>query len=224
MVASVGLPTPRFLVVEQAEALEGLHELVDATGHPISFPVFVKPLCEGSSMGIRRASRIEDLKVLRERAALLLMDYQQPVLVEEFCSGPEFTIGILGNGERIRTLAIMEVAPRKGPIDSFVYSLEVKRNYLEEVEYQVPPKRPASVIAELERVALGCYRALGCRDVSRVDLRMDREGQPKFLEVNPLPGLHPVNGDIVIMSKRVGRSYQELIGGIVEEARLRLGI
>ncbi len=224
MVASVGLPTPRFVVVERPEELEGARELVDATGHPLAFPVFAKPLYEGSSMGIRRASRIEDRAALHERAAALLRDYRQPVLIEEFCSGPEFTVGVLGNGERVRPIAVMEVTPRKGAIESFVYSLEVKRNYLEEVEYHVPPKREPAVLAEIERVALGCYRALGCRDVARVDVRMDREGQPKFLEVNPLPGLHPVTGDIVIMSKRMGLSYQDLIGGIVEEARLRLGL
>lgn len=223
MVASVGLPTPRFLVVERVEELDG-RELRDASGHTLAFPVFAKPLYEGSSMGIRRASRIEDRAALLERTALLLRDYRQPVLVEEFCAGPEFTVGILGNGERVRAIAVMEVTPRKGPVESFVYSLEVKRNYLEEVEYHVPPRREAAVLAEIERVALGCYRALGCRDVGRVDVRMDRDGQPKFLEVNPLPGLHPVTGDIVIMSKRMGLSYQDLIGGIVEEARLRLGL
>jgi D-alanine-D-alanine ligase len=223
MVASVGLPTPRFLTVERIEELDA-RELRDATGHPLAFPVFAKPLYEGSSMGIRRASRLEDLPALRERTALLLRDYRQPVLIEEFCSGPEFTVGILGNGERVRAIAVMEVVPRKGPVESFVYSLEVKRNYLEEVEYHVPPRREAALLAEIERVALGCYRALGCRDVGRVDVRMDGRGEPKFLEVNPLPGLHPVTGDIVIMSKRMGLSYQELIGGIVEEARLRLGL
>ncbi len=217
MVASVGLPTPRFSVVEAPADVEcALREL--------SFPVIAKPLFEGSSMGIRRSSRVEDAESLRALSGTLLKDYGQPVMIEEFCSGPEFTVGVLGTGAGARVVGIMEIVPRRGPLDSFVYSLEVKRNYLEEVEYRVPPPRPPELLKSIERVALGCYRALGCRDVSRVDLRLDASGEPKFLEVNPLPGLHPVTGDIVILSQRMGLPYPQLIGEIVKGARDRQGI
>jgi D-alanine-D-alanine ligase len=224
LVATAGLPTPRFRVLESARELDDAAPMADHAGQPLRLPLFAKPLYEGSSMGIRRSSRLEEPAALRARVEALSADYKQPVLVEEFCSGPEFTVGILGNGEAARPIAVMEVVPRKVPVEDFVYSLEVKRNYLEEVEYRVPPDRPRELLAEIERVALGCYRALGCRDVARVDVRIAADGQPKFLEVNPLPGVHPVTGDIVIMSKRVGRSYEELINGIVDAARARCGI
>jgi len=218
LVASHGLPTPRFVVCERADQADRARDA------GLAFPVMAKPLYEGSSIGIRRSSRIEDLAGLREHLGRLLKDYGQPVLVEEFLAGPEFTIGVLGNGAEARVIAVMEIVPRKARPEEFIYSLEVKRNYLEEVEYRVPPQRPVEVLRELERVALGCYRALGCRDISRVDLRMGADGIPKFLEVNPLPGVHPVTGDLCIMSGRVGLSYNDLIGGIVTAAQRRLGL
>jgi D-alanine-D-alanine ligase len=215
LVASHGLPTPGFVVLSQPQEVGR----VAAAG--LSYPVMAKPLFEGSSMGIRRSSRVEDELALRAHLERLLADYQQPVMVEEFCPGPELTVGILGNGAHARVVGIMEIAPRKGPVEEFIYSLEVKHNYLEEVDYLVPPPRPAGLLAEVERVALGCYHALDCRDVARVDLRLDSAGRPRFIEVNPLPGVHPVTSDLVILAGKMGLSYPQLIGGIVEAARQR---
>jgi D-alanine-D-alanine ligase len=214
LVSAVGLSTPRFAIVESLAQLAAL---------PLTPPLMTKPLFEGSSMGIRRASRVADGAALRERVARLIVDYHQPVLVEEFCPGPEFTVGVVGNGAEARPLGVMEIIPRRDRLEEFVYSLEVKRNYLEEVEYHVPPRRPAALIAAIEQLALGCYRALGCRDIARVDIRVGADGEPKFLEVNPLPGLHPVTGDIVIIAERSSVPYVELIGGIVDHARGRYG-
>ncbi|MBI4615216.1 MAG: D-alanine--D-alanine ligase [Planctomycetes bacterium] len=214
VVASHGIPTPRFAVVERPEQAEDL---------PLSFPVISKPLWEGSSMGIRRTSRATDPASLAETVGRLVGDYGQPVLVEEFCSGPEFTVGILGDG-RPEAIAVMEIVPRVDRPEEFVYSLEVKRNYKVEVEYRVPPGRPRELLRAVEDVALGAYRALGCRDVGRVDIRVGADGEPKFLEVNPLPGLNPVTSDIVILAGKAGMPYNDLIGKIVENARRRLSI
>jgi D-alanine-D-alanine ligase len=218
LIASHGLPTPGFVVLDSPEQAP----LVARA--KLAYPVIAKPLFEGSSMGIRRSSRISSEPALREHLERLLADYRQPVMVEEFCAGAEVTVGVLGNGTEARVLGMMEIAPRQGRADEFVYSLEVKRNYLEEVEYTVPPKRPPALLAEMEKVALGCYRALECRDVARVDLRLDAAGQPKFIEVNPLPGVHPVTSDLVIMTGKTGLPYEMLINGIVDAARRRYQI
>ena len=100
----------------------------------------------------------------------------------------------------------------------------MKRNYLEEVDYQTPPDRPAELVRAVEEVALAAYRALSCRDVGRVDIRLGEDGEPKFLEVNPLPGLNPVTGDLVILARAHGLGYADLIGRIVEGARERHGL
>lgn len=212
VVASAGVPTPCFAVIEHIDQIDGL---------PLVYPLIAKPLFEGSSMGVRKHSRVTDVYALRELVSQLLADYREPVLVEEFCSGPEFTVGILGTGAGAQVIGTMEIVPKRCPIDEFVYSLEVKRNYLEEVEYHAPPRRPPELVRHVEEVALAAYRGLACRDVGRVDVRIGDDGEPKFLEVNPLPGLNPVTGDLVILARANGLSYAQLIGRIVEGARER---
>jgi D-alanine-D-alanine ligase len=213
LVAAAGLPTPRWCVVEDAG---------DAMA--LSFPVIAKPLAEGSSMGIRLFSRADEPEELRGHVDRLLRDYGQPVLVEEFCPGAELTVGILGTGERAEALGVMEVVPLTVPTDRFVYSIEVKRSVEPFVEYDVPPQRPQQLIDRAVEVALGAYRALGCRDVGRIDLRVDAAGEPSFLEANPLPGLRPDWGDIVILAGRCGVEFEELIDRIVACARERQGV
>ena len=215
LVASFGLPTAGFAVVERVEDLDGL---------ALGWPRFAKPLYEGSSMGIRKRSRAAHPAELRELVEGLLAGYAEPVLVEEFLPGAEFTVGILGEGPGARAIAAMEVVPKQVPVEDFVYSLEVKRNWnwSEEVDYHVPPRRPGALVRAVEEVALGAYRALGCRDVGRVDVRLDRAGAPRFLEANPLPGLAPGWSDLAILWERAGRAYPELVLAIVDEARARL--
>lgn len=215
VVASAGVPTPRFAVVEHVDQTSSV---------PLSYPLIAKPLFEGSSMGVRNHSRVVDEVELRELVAQLLADYHEPVLVEEFASGPEFTVGILGTGASAEVIGAMEIVPRNCAIERFVYSLEVKRNYLEEVEYHAPPRRSPGIVAHVEEVALAAYRALACRDVGRVDVRLGADGEPKFLEVNPLPGLNPITGDLVILARAHGIAYAELIGRIVDGARARQGL
>lgn len=212
VVASSGVPTPRFAVIEHVTQVK----TVD-----LAWPVIAKPLYEGSSMGVRNKSRVATRRELAELVSGLLRDYKEPVLVEEFASGPEFTVGILGTGSGAKVLGAMEIVPRNVPIDEFVYSLEMKRNFAEEIDYHVPPRRETGMLRAVEMVALSAYRALGCRDVGRVDVRIGADGEPKFLEVNPLPGLNPVTGDLVILARGNGISYPELIARIVDLARER---
>jgi len=215
VVASAGVPTPGFVVVERP---------TDLARVAFPFPLFAKPLFEGSSMGIRRRSRIANAAELAERVGALLHDYGEPVLVEEFCAGAEFTVGIRGNGETARVIGTMEVEPLLVPREQFVYSLEVKRNpnWAEEISYNVPPKRARAEVERVEKVALDAYRALGCRDIARIDVRCDAAGDPKFIECNPLPGVAPGWSDLSILWDRLGGNYDTMIGAILDEACARL--
>ncbi len=216
VVASAGVATPRFAVVDSARDLDAL---------ALEYPLFGKPLFEGSSMGIRKNSKIETKESLRERVSTLLEHYREPVLVEEFCAGAEFTVAILGAGASARVAGTMEIVPKQVATADFVYSLEMKRaeNWRDLMNYVVPPRRPAAEVAAIEAVALGAYRALGCRDIARVDVRIGRDGEPKFLEANPLPGIAPGWSDLALLWQGIGRPYADLVGSILDEAIARLG-
>ena len=175
---------------------------------PLRFPLFVKPSCEGSSMGVTAKSLCHNESELR--AAIDAVSKYGPVLVEEFLPGDEYTVGILG-GE---VIGVMQVVPKKNNGQWF-YSIEEKRDYVRRVEYRIVD---APRVAD---VAVSVWKAFGLRDVARVDVRNDRDGVPNFVEVNPLPGVHPVNSDLVILAKGVGWTYDRLIAGIMESAEER---
>src|SRR4030065_587801 len=109
----------------------------------------------------------------------------------------------------------MEIAPRRVRPEEFVYSLEVKRDWENQIEYRCPPSLPVAVVAEIERCATGIYRLLGCRDFSRIDFRLDGEMVPHFLECNPLPRLSPGDGDLPIMAAGMGDPYGGLVSGML---------
>ncbi len=207
VVRAAGVPTPAGIVVTEASARP-----------PFDFPMIAKPVGEGSSIGLRSASRIDDAQQLRDRIGRLLADYQQPVLVEPFCSGPEFTVGIVGNGAAATVLGVMEVVPRTCALDEFVYSVDVKRRAFENVDYVVPPDRSKAIVDRIAEIAMTAYRALSCRDIARIDVRMDPRGEPQFLEANPIPGLKPGWGDIVVLAERVGIAYADLLARVVDGA------
>ena len=207
--ASAGVPTPRFAVVRSPRELDALD---------LRYPLIAKPCSEGSSIGIRRSSRSATPLELRKDVERLCAGYGQPVLVEEFCPGAEMTVGIVGSGARAEALGALANVPRHVPVDQFVYSLEVKREWESELDYVFPAPQPAEVVRAVTDVALAAYRALGCRDVGRVDVRLAGDGSPMFLELNPLPGLNPRTGDIAILARLCGVGYDGLIARIVAEA------
>ncbi|HEU4522389.1 MAG TPA: D-alanine--D-alanine ligase, partial [Thermoanaerobaculia bacterium] len=174
------------------------------TGAP-KFPLFAKPAAEGSSMGITASSLCRDEQELE--AAIERLSKYGPVLIEEFLPGDEYTVGIIG-GE---VVGAMQVVPRQ-PEKDFIYSLEVKRDYLNRVDYRLVEQPDA------EKVALDVWRAFGLRDVARVDVRRDRNGVANFVEVNPLPGVHPVNSDLVILGRLRGIAYETMIGRVIRSA------
>jgi D-alanine-D-alanine ligase len=187
----------------------------------MNLPVIAKPLWEGSSKGIRSKCLVENPNDFGPAVVSLWHDYQQPVLVEEFINGDEITVGVIGNGEP-RVIGMLRVLPKQAT-DRFIYSLEVKRDYSNRVEYEAPPKVPYPILQAIELAAISSYDALGCRDYARIDFRV-RDGIPYFLEANPLPGLNPESSDLVIMTKLLGHSYDDLIGMILDEALIRLNL
>jgi D-alanine-D-alanine ligase len=192
-------------------------------GHAVSmpWPWIVKPAWEGSSKGIRSACLVHDLDSFEQVVAGLTADYRQPLLVEEFVTGDEVTVGVIGNAPP-RVVGMMRITP-VAPTDHFVYSLEVKRDFRRQVHYEAPPKLPDATLSAIEEAALSIYNALGCRDVARIDFRI-RDNIPYFLEINPLPGVNPESSDLVIMTGLLGWSYDQLIRTILETALRRCGL
>jgi D-alanine-D-alanine ligase len=186
--------------------------------HSGQFPVIVKPAWEGSSKGIRGRSVVDKPAELLAVVKELWSDYCQPILVEEYIAGDELTVGVIGN-YLPRVIGIMRVLPRQ-PTERFVYSLEIKRDWQRLVRYDCPARLAPADTAAVQKAALAAYQALGCRDVARLDFRL-RDGVPYFLEVNPLPGLNPDSGDLVLLSKYCGWSYSQLIGAILQAAQDR---
>jgi len=214
LVEHEGFPTPPFRTYRCAN---------DFTEWLLSFPVIVKPAFEGSSKGVRLSSRACNFEQAKEMVRFVTDTYRQDALVEAFVPGAEVTVGILGNNPP-RIAGMMEIVPKSVRQSEFVYSLEVKRDWKNQVSYRIPPALPEPVLAKIERYALGIYEALGCLDFSRIDFRLDQEGTPQFIECNPLPGLSPGYGDLPIMAESMGVSYLSLIEEILSHALIRLGI
>jgi D-alanine-D-alanine ligase len=211
VVRDSGLPTPAFAVINCAD---------DVTGVDLPYPLFAKPVAEGTGKGVTAASKITDYKMLQTTCKNLLATFKQPVLVETFLPGREFTVGIVGNGSDARSLGVLEVV-LLADSEPDVYSYHNKANFENLVEYHAVNDAEADKAAE---VALACYRVLGCNDAGRVDLRSDGNGLPNFIEVNSLAGLHPEISDLSILAGKHGINYQQLISSIIDAAMKRLGL
>jgi D-alanine-D-alanine ligase len=223
-VVSPEVPVARAVLVEWVPEgmAEGMPEGVAAELAALRYPVIAKPNDEGSSKGIRDGALAYDVDGAVERCRWLRARYDCPVLVEEFLPGAEVTVGVVGNGAEARVLGMMEIAPASGD-GPFVYTVEAKRAWRRRVRYHVPPRLDAARLAEIGRLALTAYRLLGCRDIARIDFRLDGDGEPRFLECNPLPGLDPEYGDIVVLSRSL-LPYEELVQGILRDAARRAGV
>jgi D-alanine-D-alanine ligase len=210
VVRGYGVPTPSFaLVTTPAEA-----RAID-----LPLPLFVKPVAEGSSKGITAHSLVMTTDELHRACDELLAAHRQPVLVEEYLNGREFTVGVLGTGSDARALAALEVVLRDGA-DRGVYSYRNKADWRELVDYRV--LEPGPLCSAVEGVALASWRCLGCRDAGRVDIRLGGDGRPQMLEVNPLAGLTPEHSDLPIMAALSGMSYVRLIEEILRAAAARI--
>lgn len=211
-----GIKTPGFCVIRQLQDVE-----VADVG--LKYPLFVKPAWEGSSKGIESGSKVYNKAGLRDRAGYLLKNYfNQPVLAEEYIKGREFTIGVLGN-ENPYILGVMEISSSR-PCGDFFYSKEIKRQWQAKVIYECPPKASAPLMARIEAVALEAFKAFGCRDIARVDVRVDSSDNVYFLEINLLAGLSPAYSDIVIMARKMGWTYEGLISAIFNHSLSRCNL
>lgn len=206
-----GLPTAPFALVDRPEA---------AADVELPPPLFVKPVAEGSSKGVTRRSQVETREDLVTACSELIGTFRQPVLVESFLPGREMTVGIVGNGPDARVLGVMEVAFRPGA--DTAYTALNKKEYATRIDYALLDGEPLAQKAR--RLALAAYEALGCRDLARVDIRCDAAGEPQFLEINPLPGLHPTYSDLPILAGRAGIPYADLLGQVVEASARRWGL
>jgi D-alanine-D-alanine ligase len=206
-----GLPTAPFAV---------LHSADEAKSFGLPFPLFVKPVAEGTGKGCEAASRVTDAAELAAAVGELIERFKQPVICEPYLPGRELTVGILGTGETARVIGVMEVAVKPGVQDP-IYSFENKERCEERVIYELADDAEARHAGE---IGLKCYRALDCRDAGRVDLKLDAAGLPQFLELNPIAGLHPTHSDLPMIATKSGLGYDGLIGGIIEAAAWRLGI
>ncbi len=209
---------PRGFVVEGTDTGERIRDLAQT----VRFPVVVKPAWEGSSKGIRARCLVDDVQTLVRIVRELWQDYSQSLLVEEYVGGAELTIGLVGNGPP-RILGVMEVVPLK-PSERFIYSIEVKRNWRECVRYESPARLLGTTQKQIESQALEAWDRLGCRDLCRMDFRLNAAGEPVFIETNPLPGLNPVTSDLVILASGVGVSYDQLIRDVLTAGLCRVGL
>jgi D-alanine-D-alanine ligase len=214
IVSLAGIPTPKWFLISSKEQFDTLD------WNRLPYPVFIKPAQEGSSKGIRLASRIESPAPAKDMVAKLWEQYHQPVMIEQYISGDEVTVGIVGNPPDSKVIGIMRVLLKSRKKD-FVYSLEIKRDWERLVDYECPAKLPSNVLAKIKEYSLQVFEILECRDFGRVDFRISADGTPYFLEINPLAGLNPRSSDLPIMSRLVGITYYELIASILKASLQR---
>jgi D-alanine-D-alanine ligase len=220
-----GIPTPKFLLVEK---LADLYRVAEK----LTLPLFVKPVHEGSSKGITDSNLCRDRDQLFRQTEFLLQNYRQPVLVEEFLPGKEFTCAVLGNGDEAMVLPLVAMNFESLPEGALpIYSFDAKfvwdrpENPLD--IFQCPARITRELQASIERVTLDAFRVLGCKDWARIDVRLDADGSPNVLEVNPLPGILPDPADNSCLPKAAraaGIGYEELIQNCLKYAAARQGV
>jgi len=203
IVSAAGVPTAPCAVIERTS---------DIAAISLPYPLFLKPVAEGSGKGVNARSLVTNAAELRHLAGELLARFRQPVLVETYLPGREFTVGLIGTGEAARVLGVLDIVPTANAAGTH-YGYENKERCDENVIYRLAEDAEAQAAAE---VALKAWRVLRCRDGGRIDVRNDAEGRPQFVEVNPLAGLNPEHSDLCFLAGFKGLSYQELIGLVMD--------
>ena len=211
-VKAAGVPTPDFAVVQRLADLDELD---------LPFPLFAKPVAEGTGKGIGSSSVLYDRSALERVCTGLLARYQQPVLVETYLPGRELTVGLIGTGPNARVLGTLEIVLLPGA-EPEAYSYKNKELCEELVDYRLVRAEEDEEVRRAESLALKAWLALGCRDAGRIDFRSDTAGRPCFLEANPLAGLHPAHSDLPMLCTRLKIGYSELIDRIIRSAAERL--
>jgi D-alanine-D-alanine ligase len=235
-----GLPTPRFQVFTSPD------EPLDPA---LAFPLFVKPAHEGSGIGVSGDSRVDDEAALRRQVELVLSGYREPALVERYVDGRELTIGLLGNctgqpralhgawARLPRIDGVMVLPPYELAVQQFpesegaVYTQRMKASgcqgsWIAGRDYHCPARLDPLLRTQLEQLAVSTFRVTGCRDIARVDIRLDSRDhdRPYILEINALPGIAPGWSDLTLAANAAGLSYEEIVLCVIEQAALRLGL
>jgi D-alanine-D-alanine ligase len=202
-----GIPTPKFFEVKTVDSLVN-------TDH-LKFPLIVKPRFEGSSKGLTDNSRVENKDELKKQAEYVINVYKQPALIEEFISGQEFTVAIVGNDSpEVMPIVQIKIDGRLKLNDKFYTFARITSDRL---EYICPARINKDLKKKISDLALKSYNAVECRDFGRVDFRVDKEGKPYVLEINPLPSLS-TEDVFMVVAKEVSISYEEMIGKILNSA------
>ena len=206
VVAAAGVPvSPGYLV----------SELKDLDKCNLKYPLFVKPVSEGTGKGITEKSLVNTPVELEKMVSWILSEFDQSALVEEYLPGREFTVGIVGYGQEAHAIGGMEVMT----INNLPYSVEVKENYQNYCTYK---PLDADITDECKSVAVKAWKALDAVDAGRIDLKADRNGNICFIEANPLAGLNPVHSDLPILARMYGIEYQTLLEMIMQAAVRRI--
>jgi D-alanine--D-alanine ligase len=209
IVRQAGIMTPNFQLMHTGK------ERLDKQF--TSFPLIVKPVAEGSSKGVVSKSVCRNEAELRDVVREIVTRYKQPALIEEYIGGREFTVGLLGE-RRPRVLPPMEIVFLDKADETPIYSFQHKLDWTDRIRYDAPAKLEPALLEKLRAAARGSFMALGCRDVGRIDFRMDDKGRIYFIECNPLPGLTPGWSDLVLIAQGAGMDYRGLIGEIMAPA------
>jgi D-alanine-D-alanine ligase len=234
VLSASGIPNATFALIETPADIER----VLSGNSPLSSrptaasPVFLKPVQEGSSKGITERNLVRSRGELEAQAHYLLDTYQQPVIAEVFLSGAEFTCGVLGNGPNARVLPLVGMNFQSLPSGALpIYGYEAKWLWDTPADpldiFECPARIDANLQSAIEAVVLRAYRALGCRDWSRIDVRLDGDGVPNIVEVNPLPGILPNAEDNSCLPKAAraaGLDYDQLIQAALLHAADRHGL
>jgi D-alanine-D-alanine ligase len=209
VVRDLGVATPDFAIISDIPEIGGI---------TLPFPLFLKPVAEGSGKAISEKSVVHDRTELEQQAKYLLGSSKQPVLAERFLPGREFTTGIVGTGEDASALGTIEII-YNDRVATKIYSYDIKNEYEKFVTYEIP----ASPIREqCASLALTVWRGIGGRDAGRVDIRLDEKGEPNFIELNPLAGMNHIHSDLPIIAYKNGLTYDYLMEQILHSATKRV--
>jgi D-alanine-D-alanine ligase len=221
IMAYYGVPTAPFVIANTR---------ADARNVQLPFPLFAKPALEGSGKGITEKSLCSNRAKLLQVVGELLDTYQEPVLIETWLPGQEFTVAVLGNGREARCLPIVGMKWDALPLGATpIYGYEAK--WLWDTPdhpldlFECPARIPKDLARDIRSAVLGAYKILGCRDWCRVDVRCDAAGRPMVVELNPLPGILPNPQDNSCFPKAAraaGMSYDELIQAVADVAWRRI--
>jgi D-alanine-D-alanine ligase len=214
LVAAAGVPVPDARSVRSPDDLKSV-------AISMKYPLFVKPRWEGTAKGIGPSSRVEDERALEREVSRVVRDYRQPALVEAFLPGPEYTVTLVGN-DPPRALPVLQraIEPSTG---IGLHALERHPAPAGGWSGEVPGVLDAALEAELAALARRAFAALECRDFARADFRLDADGRPHFLEMNPLPTFAP-DGSFGILAELAGRPFEELLADVLAAGLSRLGI